>query len=137
MNISEHITLHEATFSQTAARHKWENQPTDEVLRAMQAVAINCFEPVMEWYGKPLRVSSFYRSPKLNVMIGGSINSQHVKGEAIDFSAPTKEENERIFEWMKTNIVFDQLINEYDFRWIHVSFTTTRPNRKQILKIPK
>ena len=130
--ISKHISYIEATRSQTATRLGIENVPSKEVIEAMELVANKCFEPLREWYGKPLVVSSFFRCEKLNKKIGGASNSQHVKGEAIDIDCGNKQDNMIIFDWLKNNVEFDQLINEYDYSWVHVSYSKTK-NRKQIL----
>jgi hypothetical protein len=87
-----------------------------------------------EWYGKPIRINSFYRSQLLNVKVGGSATSQHVKGEAIDISAGNKVENKKLFDWICANLDFDQCINEYDFQWVHISYKA-KGNRKQILVV--
>jgi hypothetical protein len=100
----------------------------------MKILAEECFEPLRKWYGKPIRINSFYRSPELNKAVGGSTTSQHCKGEAIDISAGSKEENKNLFYWVKANLVFDQLINEYDFTWVHISFRH-KDNRNQTLVI--
>jgi hypothetical protein len=121
-NISKHITYEEATKSITAIRNKIDNTPGEWQLQKMRAVANYCFEPIRKWYGKPIRVNSFFRSPKLNDLVGSTPNSQHVKGEAIDLDAGSKEENKKIFDWAKANLIFDQLINEYDYSWVHISF---------------
>jgi hypothetical protein len=84
-------------------------------------------------WGKPIKVNSFFRSQSLNQLVGGSSLSQHVKGQAIDITTGTKTENKKLFELAKT-LDFDQLINEYDFSWIHISFKASG-NRKQILVI--
>ncbi len=132
--ISKHITLEEAINSPTALRLKIDNKPNDIVLESMKLVAEKCFEPLRVWYGKPIKVNSFYRSLNLNKAVGGSATSQHVKGEAIDLTGGSKEENKKIFDWCKVNLVFDQLINEYDYTWIHISYNKTK-NRNQILII--
>jgi len=132
--ISKHITLEEAINSPTALRLKIDNNPSDIVLELMKLVAEKCFEPLREWYGKPIKVNSFYRSLNLNKAVGGSATSQHVKGEAIDLTGGSKEENKKILDWCKVNLVFDQLINEYDYTWIHISYSKTK-NRNQILII--
>ncbi len=132
MIISEHITFKEATQSQTAVRNGIDNTPNLEVTKAMISVAKNCFEPIRLWYGKPITISSFYRCERLNKLIGGSETSQHCKGEAIDMDTGIKEENEKIFNWAKENLDFDQLINEYDYSWVHISYKV-KGNRKQIL----
>lgn len=134
MKISEHISFLEATQSPTALRLGIRNEPNDAQLIAMQMVANMCFEPLREWYGSPIKVNSFFRSEDLNKAVGGAINSQHSKGEAIDMSAGSKEENKKLFDWAKDNLIFDQLINEYDFTWVHISYRMGN-NRKQIINV--
>ena len=107
MNISEHITLHEAIESPTALRLKIDNMPDAITLTNMQLVAEKCFEPLRKWYGKPIKVNSFYRCPALNTAVGGAANSQHTNGQAIDMTAGSKAENEKLFNWCKDNLVFD------------------------------
>jgi zinc D-Ala-D-Ala carboxypeptidase len=131
-NISDHISYEEAINSATALRKKIDNTPSAETLERMKVVAEVCFEPARKWYGKPLKVNSFYRSVDLNREVGGSATSQHCKGEAIDITAGSKAENKKLFDWMKANLLFDQLINEYDYTWIHVSFRLG-DNRNQTL----
>jgi len=131
--ISKHISFDEATVSNTATRFGIENNPSDIQLACMKLVAEKCFEPLRTWYNKPIKVNSFFRCESLNAKVGGSKTSQHVKGEAIDISGGNKEENKKLFDWCKENLEFDQLINEYDFTWVHISYTVK--NRKQILAI--
>jgi zinc D-Ala-D-Ala carboxypeptidase len=133
-NVSKHISYIEATQSPTAVRLGINNNPDKAQLEAMQLVAEKCFEPLRLWYGKPININSFFRSDLLNRAVKGSLTSQHKKGEAIDIDAGSKEENKKLFDWIKTNLVFDQVINEYDFSWVHVSYSKTK-NRKQILII--
>jgi hypothetical protein len=101
----------------------------------MKLVAEKCFEPLREWYKKPIKINSFYRGSKLNKAVKGSLSSQHCKGEAIDMDAGSIEENKKLFEWCKSNLDFDQIINEYNFSWVHISYTEKKANRKQILVI--
>ena len=133
-DISDHITYSEATQSPTAIRFGIENTPTENQLFAMRIVASVCFEPLREWYGKPIKINSFFRCTLLNQKVGGSPTSQHCKGEAIDISAGSKAENKKLFDWCKANLVFDQLINEYDYTWIHISFSQGQ-NRNMVLTI--
>ena len=132
--ISDHITLEEATLSPTSLRLGIKNIPNADELRAMVTVANSCFEPLRKWYGKPIKVNSFFRNFELNKAVSGATNSQHSKGEAIDISAGNKEENKKIFEWCKSNLVYDQLINEYDYSWVHISFRVGN-NRNQTINI--
>jgi zinc D-Ala-D-Ala carboxypeptidase len=133
-NISEHISYNEATQSPTAIRFGIENTPTDHQLFAMRIVSSVCFEPLRNWYGKPIKINSFFRCTLLNQKVGGSLSSQHCKGEAIDISAGSKEENKKLFDWCKANLIFDQLINEYDYQWVHISFRQGQ-NRNMVIKI--
>lgn len=133
-NISAHISYDEATQSPTALRMGIENVPTTEELAFMSDVAESCFEPLREWYGKPIKINSFFRCDKLNTAVKGSKTSQHVKGQAIDMSAGSKEENKKLFDWCKANLKFDQLINEYDYSWVHISFNRGN-NRNQTLVV--
>jgi|688.fasta_scaffold452959_2 zinc D-Ala-D-Ala carboxypeptidase len=132
MRISEHISFEEGVLSPTAIRNGIDNMPNDAQLHNMKMVAENVFEPLRKMYGKPIKINSFFRSEKLNQLVKGQKGSQHTKGQAIDITTGTKAENKKLFELAKT-LEFDQLINEYDFSWIHISFANY--NRKQILII--
>ena len=132
--ISKHITIDEATFSAKAVSNKISNVPNEAQLKAMQLVAEKLFEPLRVWYGKPIKINSFFRNSQVNKLVGGSSTSQHCKGEAIDISAGSKTENKKLFDYVCKNLDFDQCINEYDFTWVHISYKS-KGNRKQILVI--
>lgn len=136
-NISKHITYLEATVSQTASRKKIENIPNAEQLANMKLVAEKCFEIAREHFG-PIKVSSFFRSEKLNLAVGGVATSQHCKGQAIDMQAIAPTTNAMLFNFVKENLEYDQLIWEYGDEhnpaWVHVSFSK-KHNRKQVVKI--
>jgi len=141
-NISQHITWAEATKSQTALRLGITNKPKVKDLEAMRLVALNCFEPLRVWWGKPIGISSFYRCRELNDAVKGSATSQHMKGQAIDIDADIFNNglsNYQIFHWLKDNVDFDQLIWEYgnsrEPAWVHVSYVGPLKNRNQILHI--
>ena len=134
MNVSEHITFTEATNSPTALRLGIKNIPNVIEIDSMKLVAEMCFEPLRQWYGKPIKINSFFRCEALNVAVGGSKTSQHCKGEAIDMSAGSKEENKKLFDWCKENLMFDQLLNEYDYSWVHISYKKEN-NRNQVLVV--
>jgi len=137
-NISAHITYLEATASPTALRSGIKNTPNEEQLANMKLVAEKCFEPIRAWYGKPIKVNSFFRCDELNKSVKGAPTSQHTKGMAIDLSAGTKAENKKIFDWAKANLTFDQCIFEYGDDtgplWVHISYNS-KGNRKQVLHI--
>ena len=138
-NISEHITYAEATVSNKAKQLGISNTTNEKELRAMKLLAEKVFEPLRKWYGKTILVTSFFRSAKINKTIGGVQNaktvSQHTKGEAMDID--TTSDNRKLFDYIKDNLPFDQLIWENGDDnvpgWIHVSYSETR-NRKQVLR---
>jgi hypothetical protein len=133
--ISKHISTAEATESATALRLGIKNVPNEVELEAMKYVAENLFEPIREWYNSPIKINSFFRCVALNKAVKGSLTSGHVLGNSIDISGGNKVENKKIFDFIKTSgLDFDQVINEYDFTWIHISLKKTG-NRKQVLKI--
>jgi len=141
MNISEHLTLKEVTKSNTATRHGIDNTPTDEHLANLKAVAENVFEPLRKDWGKPIGISSGYRSAALNTAIKGSATSQHCKGQALDIDADMFDNgitNAQIFNYIKDILDFDQLIWEFgtddEPNWVHVSFVTNRANRKKLTR---
>ena len=134
MKISKHISFEEATLSPTALRLGIDNTPNEDILANMKLVAERCFEPIREFYGKPIKVNSFYRCDALNSAVKGSSTSQHTQGKAIDISTGTKAGNKLIYEWAKNNLIFDQLINEYDYSWVHISYNKNN-NRNQTLII--
>lgn len=138
MNISEHISLYEATYSPTALRLGIDNTPNENELESMRLVANMCFEPLRKWYGKPIKVNSFFRNSELNTAIHGAMGSQHCKGEAIDMNAGSKEENKKLFDWCKANLIFDQLLwefgNDEGPDWVHISYKVGM-NRNQTLII--
>lgn len=142
MNISRHITLAEAVKSQTATRKGIDNMPPPEIIPNMIEVANNCFEPLREWHGKPIGISSFYRSPALNRAVKGSARSQHCKGQAIDIDADIFNNgvtNKQIYDWLVANVDFDQIIWEYGTddnpAWVHISYVSKEKNRRQLLRI--
>jgi hypothetical protein len=142
MKISEHCTYKEGIRSTTALRLGIDNTPDIETLKAMELVAEKVFEPVREFIARPIRVNSFFRSKALNTAIGGSKTSQHMKGQAMDIDIPYGHEaNAKMFDFIKDNLDFDQLIWEFgddkNPDWIHVSYACDASNRNIILKAVK
>jgi len=132
--ISKHISYKEATQSPTATQRGIKNDPNVEELNSMQEVAELVFEPLREWYGKPIKINSFFRCEALNKAVGGAKTSQHRFGKAIDIDAGSVAENKKLFDWIKSNVAFDQLIWEKGGAWVHVSYNRGK-NRLQILSI--
>lgn len=139
MKLSQHFTLEEMIKSQTASRKGIDNTPTPEVIENLKLLCENVLEKIRINFGRPLTVNSGYRGPKLNKAIGGAKNSQHMTGQAADIEIVSID-NKALFNWIKDNMEFDQLILEFykpgipDSGWVHVSWNS-KGNRKQVLTI--
>ena len=131
----KYFTFYELCESGTAKTHNIDNTPSEEIRINLRNLVDNCLDIVREKYGKPITISSGYRCPALNKIVGGEETSQHMKGQAADLKGKNRQENEIIFNIIKQIGCYDQLINEYNFSWIHVSFVSSKKNRKQILVI--
>lgn len=132
--ISKHISFKEATNSPTAVAKGIANMPNEIELQAMREVAEMVFEPLRNWYGKPIKINSFFRNEATNKAVGGAKNSDHKLGCAIDITAGSKAENKKLFDWIKENLEFNQLIDEKNFQWLHVSYRIGK-NKNQVLAI--
>ncbi len=138
MRLSKNFVLSEMTRSNTARRKGISNEPEKEHLANLQTLVTELIQPMRDAIG-PIRVTSGYRSPKLNRAIGGSSRSQHCKGQAMDlqFWKEGQMNNKVMYDWiLNSGLEFDQLINEFDFAWIHVSLSPGK-NRKQVLEAYK
>ena len=112
-----------------------DNTPNEDTLENLQFLVDNVLQPLRDIYGRPIVVNSGYRCPKLNKAVGGSKTSQHTKGQAADITAGNKAENKELFNLVLDNdLIFDQLIDEKNYSWIHISYNQDR-NRQQILHL--
>jgi hypothetical protein len=141
-NISKHISYKEATRSNTALRRGIENIPDVEELENMKLIAEKVFEPLRKWVGGPIKINSFYRSPELNVAIGGSKKSQHCHGQAIDIDDTYgHRSNASMFKHIRYNMDYDQIIWEFgddkNPAWVHVSYVSEEKNRHRCLQAYK
>jgi len=146
--ISEHITLREATKSNTALRLNINNIPNDYQTGNMVAIAVNLFEPLRKWVGGPIRINSFFRSEKLNEAIGGSYkivngkkiqSSQHCQGRAMDIDDNFGHKtNAEMFNYIRQNLNYDQMIWEFgddaNPDWVHISYVSKDQNRGRCLR---
>lgn len=134
--MAKYFTLGELCKSDKALELRITNTPTDNAtIERMQVLMSECLDKVREMWGKPLGVNSGYRSPELNRAVGGKPNSQHLKGEASDITAGTKENNRKLFDLIvASDIDFDQLIDESCYKWLHISYCKGN-NRRQILHL--
>jgi zinc D-Ala-D-Ala carboxypeptidase len=141
MKLSEHLDLSEVTRSESAKRKGISNMPTEAHIANFKLLAEKIFEPIRTHFRCPIIISSGYRSKELNAAIGGSLTSQHCQGEAIDIDmdgTPNGVTNRMVFDYIKDNLEFDQLIYEFGDSnnpdWVHVSYESSGKQRKQILK---
>lgn len=130
----KYFTIRELTKSDTALKLGIPNNPNETQEKNMVELIEGLLDPVRIAYGKPIYINSGFRSEALNKAVNGSKTSQHMKGQAADIDTRKgKKENKKLFELIRDNFTFDQLIDEKDLSWIHVSFVQS--NRKQVLKI--
>ena len=140
--ISEHISYKEGVYSRTATRLNIDNKPNDDQMQNMCLIAEEVFEPLRVWVGGPIKINSFFRSPKLNKAIGGSTKSQHCHGQAIDLDDTFgRATNAEMYEFIRKYLDFDQMIWEFgdddNPSWVHVSYVSEDKNRNRCLKAYK
>ena len=152
MQLTEHFKLEEFTRSNTAIKYGIPNVPNEEQIANLRALCVNVLEPLRQWYGKPIVISSGYRSPVVNnhPEVRGASKSQHMTGEAADLHIPYREVQkgskvQRVqdlaigrqwLEFILDHLAYDQVIWEHDkygHYWIHVSFKRNGKNRQVYL----
>lgn len=134
----KYFTIEELTRSTIATAKGIDNTPTPEIKANLERLVDKVLDGLREIYGKPITVNSGYRCPELNKAVGGSKTSDHMNGFSVDITASSKKENAILFQIIKDNFDFDQLIwekgnSEYP-DWVHVSYNPNRL-RKQVLKM--
>ena len=153
MILSPHFTLEEFQRSSVAAAHGIDNAIPVQYIPTLQQLCRTILEPLREFAGQPIIISSGYRSPTLNIKVGGVYASQHTLGEAADIYLPKTEYTSWVdgqrhtdmeiahhwFTFLKDHTDFDQLIletkNGLDY-WIHVSCRKNKKkNRHQVLHL--
>ena len=112
MILSKNFSLVELTKSQTAERKGIANDPSPDHQENLRLLCERVLQPVRDHFNHVVSVSSGYRSPALCAAIGSSVDSQHAKGMAADFEIYGTPNNE-IFNWIKNNLMFDQMILEF------------------------
>ena len=121
----KYFSIRELTKSATAKRRGIDNTPSADVVANLKLLIEKVLDPLREAWGQPIIVDSGYRCPKLNKAVKGAVNSQHMLGQAADIRTlkddPT--ENKKLFDLVqRLKLPYDQLIDEYDYNWIHVSY---------------
>lgn len=136
--MTEHFTLNEFLRSDTASRYKIDNTPNKEQLENIEFVARQ-LEIIRSYYNKPMIITSGFRTKELNTLLKGSKTSQHMQGLAVDINLKTKDENKIFFNLVnklikENQIKVYQLIDEYNYKWVHIGFSQTNP-KGQILHL--
>lgn len=131
----KYFTITELCHSNTADYLGINNSCREEHVVNLTALVDNVLDPLREWYGKSILVNSGYRCVELNDAINGSSTSQHMRGQAADVTTGDRQQNRLLFEYIRKNLPFDQLIDESNFAWVHVSYRTDGNNRGQVLKL--
>ena len=134
--LMKHFTITELCRSDKGSQLRIANNPTPEACDNLIALTENILDPARDALGRAVHVNSGYRCTKLNGAVGGASRSQHLTGEAVDIELGSKSraENEELYNWIYDNCEYDQLINEHNFGWVHVSYREGY-NRNQQLKI--
>jgi zinc D-Ala-D-Ala carboxypeptidase len=141
MNLTKNFTLEEMTKSETALRYDIDNTPNEQEISSMKLLAEKVLQPVRDHFGKGVKVNSGFRNQDVNQKVGGSRNSDHIRGQAADIEIPGIP-NAELAEWIKDNLEFNQLILEFytpgvpDSGWVHVSYIP-EDNKKQVLTATK
>jgi uncharacterized protein YcbK (DUF882 family) len=137
--MAKYFTEHELTRSNTAVARGIDNTPPPDARGRLAALANKLLDPLREAWGAPLSVNSGYRCPTLNKAVGGSVTSSHLKGEAADITAGSPAKNRQLFDLAVKmqrdgKIRFDQLIDEKNYSWVHISYRAAG-NRNQTLHL--
>lgn len=131
----KYFTVVEFVRSDTADRRAIDNRLPKELLPNVQALVNNVLDPLREAYGKPIRINSGFRCPALNKAVKGSATSDHMTGRAADITGGSPAENKKLFYLIQSlGLPFDQVIDEKNFAWVHVSYREGA-NRKQVLAL--
>lgn len=131
----KYFTIAELCRSNTADRLGINNKCNQEHVANLTALVDNVLDPLREAYGKPITVNSGYRCPALNKAVKGAASSQHMTGQAADIDTGDRQQNKLLFEYIRKALPFDQLIDESNFAWVHVSYRADGKNRNQVLKL--
>ena len=139
---SNNFTYEELVNSPTANRLKINNTPNKQQKESLRKLAVEILQVIRDEYSKPIIVTSAFRCDKLNKAVGGAKNSQHTKGEAADIRSVSDsiKDNKEIFDLIlrlqkESKIKFGQLIDEYNYNWVHISLPRVGKTNNQVLHI--
>lgn len=131
----KYFTIKELCRSSVADARGIKNVPSVTEELNLEALVDYVLDPLREAWGKPIIVNSGYRSDTLNRVVGGAKNSQHMRGEAADITTGTKEGNKWLFDYILRHLPYDQVIDERNYSWVHVSYKREGANRQQMLRL--
>jgi len=135
MQLTPNFSLEELTVSDTARRRRISNAPTPAHLRNLRRTAA-LLEEIRALFGVPLQVTSGYRNPQVNALVGGVPTSAHALGLAADFHVKGLDDLSAAKRIRDSGIVFDQLIHEAG-RCVHVGLQAAgKTQRRQVLRQP-
>lgn len=132
--MGKYFTIAELCRSEKADQYGINNKCNKQQAEQLKQLIENVLDPLRELYGKPIKVNSGFRCAELNKLVGGKPTSQHLRGEAADITAGSRDENKKLFQLIKEKLPFDQLIDEKNYAWVHVSFNE-KFQRNQILSL--
>lgn len=126
--MTPNFSLSELTASSTAKARNIDNTPPPAAVEALRDLATSILQPLRNRYGKPITVTSGYRSPALNKAVGGVATSQHLKGEAADIVCDNNRAlwNLAVSMVKSGEITVGQLLNEKGLSWIHISLPSAK-----------
>lgn len=132
--LAPHFSLDEMTQSGTAIRYGIYNEPDSTQTERLRALCLNVLEPLRKRFGA-IRITSGYRCQRLNALVGGKPKSQHLYGEAADLHIASLEVGQKMFDYIRDNLPFDQLLFEHNMkngcRWLHVSYKSDRGENRR------
>ena len=139
MNLSKNFTLSELTYSNAADSYNIENKPGRLELENLKKLCNDILQPIRDKFGKSIYVNSGYRNPKVNRLVGGSSSSQHLIGETAVITVVSKDGINKLFDMIvqmieDKEISVGQLIDEKDYKWLHISLPYRKVNQILHLK---
>lgn len=140
MRISKNFSYDEMVYSATAERLKLDNTPNEKELAELVKLVNTILQPIRDKWGRAIVVTSGFRSEAVNKAVGGVKNSQHRLGQAADLKIGSRSQNKALFNFILNmvkngEIKVGQLIDEYNYSWVHVSLPREGKTNNQVLHI--
>lgn len=134
IKLTENFTLNEMVYSVTAQANKIDNRPSVQVIENLRQLCINVLQPLRDYLGCPVKITSGFRCATLNKKIGGVANSGHLMGFCADFIVPNRNLHD-VFLYIKNNLPYQQVLFEYNKtdKWIHVDYRGNKNTKHQAI----